>query len=265
MEIFLNELSLHSQYSDINQVTSAVQNLNGILLRLLDAKTDKVILLDPLLYHRPTIQDRMFAGCLDQMPDKDLRLQFKRLIRERLSGRNWRDESVQECCSYVCENEDVANTSIAELAERSIRGNLGVIVNFSPSSFTDKSPLHVVKEQSVNATLNSICTQASLEQWAKSFPELGLARYDPRCGRTPVDTETVLCDKSRFLNTKLRNQARIVYLERATGLYFCVDNLHEFGAHLEVFDAQGDHFGEADLQGVVDTGKKDETKHLNMH
>jgi hypothetical protein len=36
------------------------------------------------------------------------------------------------------------------------------------------------------------------------------------------------------------------------------------GAHIEVFDARGLHIGEADLQGNIDTTKKDKDKTINV-
>ncbi|BDI14472.1 hypothetical protein ANSO36C_02740 [Nostoc cf. commune SO-36] len=50
-----------------------------------------------------------------------------------------------------------------------------------------------------------------------------------------------------------------------TGMYWYVDNLH-YGtaAHLEVFDKRGYHIGEADLQGDINTSKKDKNKTIDL-
>jgi hypothetical protein len=47
--------------------------------------------------------------------------------------------------------------------------------------------------------------------------------------------------------------------------YEYVDNFHfGKGAHIEVFDGRGLHVGEADLQGNIDTGKKDKDKTIDL-
>lgn len=262
MEIFINERSLHSQFMEMQAVANAVASINRVLFRLVDVPLEKRVLFDPELYLRPTAQGHLFSGCLEQLPDKEVRLQFKRLLREHFSASSWRDEATQKVCAYVCRAIDVRDTSIAELAERNLHGNDGILLNFEFSDFSSEDCLTVVKEHNEAVVLHSLSSTAHLEQWAAAFPELGFGSYDPNGGRTPLDSETVLRDRSRFIKTKLKNQARAVYLERATGLYFCVDNLHEFAAHLEVFDAQGAHVGEANLNGVIDTGKADATKFL---
>jgi hypothetical protein len=53
-------------------------------------------------------------------------------------------------------------------------------------------------------------------------------------------------------------------LDRKMQLYLCVDNLHQHGAHLEVFDSRGDHFAESTLDGNLDTAKADGTKSLDL-
>lgn len=53
-------------------------------------------------------------------------------------------------------------------------------------------------------------------------------------------------------------QGAIVYKETATGHFWYLDMLHK--THYEVFDHTGKHLGEADMNGVLDTTKKDKNK-----
>lgn len=81
----------------------------------------------------------------------------------------------------------------------------------------------------------------------------------------PKDEQTILQDKTRFQKTSYRFQERIIYCELSTGKYWYIDNLH-YGkaAHLEVFDKSGFHIGEADLQGNIDTDRRDKDKTINL-
>jgi len=259
MEIFLNEQSLHSQFPDIQRVTDAVVMVNQVLLRLADSNLEKRVLFTPQMYGMPTVRDYVFSSCLERIQQKDVRILFKRLIRERLGAASWRDEAHQENCDYYWEQENVRDTSVAELAERLFQGLNGFLLNFIPSRFPSGVSIEVTKNSSQVAGLDSVSSISDLE---RVCPSLQIPNYDPNCNRTPRDEETVLCDRARFVKTKLKNQGRAIYLEQRTGFYFCVDNLHEFGAHLEVFSALGTHLGEANLEGIIDFSKEGSNKDL---
>lgn len=70
-----------------------------------------------------------------------------------------------------------------------------------------------------------------------------------------------LTDKNRFTKTAINPQKGApVYKEIATGRLWYKDTFHR--DHYEVFDKLGkDHLGEADMNGVLDTNKKDCSKH----
>lgn len=261
MDIFLNEQSLHAQFADANGLVSAVVVINRLLFRVSELTSDRRVFFDPQIYLRPAIVDHMFSSCLKSLPDRDARLQFKILL-QKCSASSWREDPAQECCDYRHNHSKVTDTSIAEAAERVLRGGRGLLLNFLPSSFDDATSISVVKAQSDEVSIGSISSEPHLDQWIALFPEYGGPTFDPACGRTPLDTETVLRDRGRFTKTKLNNQGRVVYLEVKTGYRFCVDNLHVFGAHLEIFDARGGHIGESTLNGEIDFSKADSTKDL---
>jgi hypothetical protein len=261
MEVFLNELSLHGQFQDVGLVVNAVESINRILFRVADIDCEKRLMYDTSLYYRVTTPDSIFSACLAHLPDKDVRRQFKILLEK---ASKWRDEPKQKACDYYCGGDNVSNTSVAEFFERHIGGVFGFLLNFGGSNFGGNHQVEMIKMQAAPVRIYSVTTLAHLEKWAEDYPQFGLGKYNPNSGRTPLDTETVLRDRGRFLRTKVKNHGRAVYLERETGLYFCVDNLHEFGAHLEVFDANGAHIGEANLEGVIDPSKVDASKEITL-
>lgn len=68
-------------------------------------------------------------------------------------------------------------------------------------------------------------------------------------------------DKNRFQKTNFKHEKQAIYLEKSTGYYWYNDFFHKDNkAHFEVFDSNGNHLGEASMQGVLDTSQKDKTK-----
>ena len=70
-----------------------------------------------------------------------------------------------------------------------------------------------------------------------------------------------LLDKSRFTRTNRTEQGQRVFQEKNTNYFWYLDNFHK--NHFEVFDNTGkQHVGEANLQGQLDTSKRDGKKTL---
>lgn len=69
-----------------------------------------------------------------------------------------------------------------------------------------------------------------------------------------------LNDNPRFRRTHMVVKGETVFLEPATGRQWYLDNFHN--THYEVFDKNGVHLGEADLDGNLDKSKADANKHI---
>ncbi len=83
--------------------------------------------------------------------------------------------------------------------------------------------------------------------------------------RVPQDSETILSDRSLFDRTGKRyKEHALIYRHRVTKHYYYRDTFHEgVDAHLEVFDKNGNHLGEADpITGVMREKSKDPKKKL---
>lgn len=72
-----------------------------------------------------------------------------------------------------------------------------------------------------------------------------------------------LSDSNRFQRTSQVYQGKPVFEERKTGYFWYLDNFHKLDnqaidipRHYEVFDAQRQHIGIADLQGTLDLSKR---------
>ena len=68
-----------------------------------------------------------------------------------------------------------------------------------------------------------------------------------------IDKELIksfsLANKSKFQKTNKTEQGQIVYRELKTGNFWYLDNLHK--DHYEVFDSNGKHIAEADMDGKM--------------
>lgn len=83
--------------------------------------------------------------------------------------------------------------------------------------------------------------------------------------RVPQDSQTILSDRSLFDRTgKCYRDHSQIYRHRVTKHYYYRDTFHEgVDAHLEVFDKNGNHLGEADpITRVIREKSKDPKKKL---
>jgi hypothetical protein len=263
MEAFLNERSLDSQFSDFPSFVDALIRINRVLMRIAETNVEKHMFYDRALYYRTVIGQHIFASCLARMSDKSVRLQFKVLLQDRLRAVEWSLERLHTRDTYLWNNIDMVDSSVAELAERRLQQRCGLLLNFTPSQFPS-GILLVAKNGAGSVSLDSINSESDFESWCSLVLGVSIFPYDPNCGRSPLDNETALHNRGRFQAIGLKNQGRQAYLERKTGHYFCVDNLHKHGAHLEVFNSNGDHIGEATLEGVIDRSKSDGSKNLYL-
>lgn len=117
--------------------------------------------------------------------------------------------------------------------------------------------------------------QVTLTRINTHFQEKGeMLFYDCESKFSPRDNQTILFDTQKFTFTGKHYPfgegkkiiRRKIYHRKSDGTYWYVDNLH-YGcaaadgkaAHLEVFDANKNHIGIADIQtGVIDRSRKEE-------
>lgn len=168
---------------------------------------------------------------------------------------------------FVCNEDLVTDTSMAELAERSLRDQniVATLINFPNSKFTDQLQLCVTKNDKDTCDLNCIDSRERMQIWLNTILNLHNIQYDLNSDDPPRDQQTILRDIVRFEKTTLFQGGRRVYKEAKTQHYWYVDNFH-FGqaAHLEIFDSRGLHLGEANLEGAIDITKKDLDKRIDV-
>lgn len=185
----------------------------------------------------------------------------------------WRADQVSLADEmFVCESPEVLmnDESLCEAAERKLQmeGEAICIVSAPQSSFANKPHLNCVKHSTqARAELRNADILATVLSWIAD--ERGY--YDPESRVAPSDFQTILVkDQERFSRTNrvwhVAGKDRRIYKEAATGNYYYVDEGHPgHSAHLEVFDTNGNHLGEANIAtGVVDGQKRDPSKTIKL-
>ncbi|MCX6579451.1 MAG: hypothetical protein NT166_04645 [Candidatus Aminicenantes bacterium] len=267
MKLFINECSLHSQFFTDREFTEALRIFYSIFVVLNKYNIEKTIFKSAELFiNYKALRDELFTSSLKHsLRDKSLGQALKEKVFNKNNAIDWNDErehSLEDSFEY--DNESVTGTSMAELAERRLNDLqlLGVLINFPKSKFERLEIARVLKNKTDEIDLECIEDSGTLEKWLYKHSLLDI--YDETSQEPPIDSQTVLRDSHRFQATSMPfQQGRKVYKEIKTGYYWYVDNLHTGKAvHIEVFNKNFHHLGEADLQGNIDYTSADKTKKL---
>ena len=266
MEIYLNDCSFHEQFYDRERLEEAFLVFVGVLTTIQGLKAEYTFYREPHLPYR-VVRDEVFTASINRLREKSLvQLLFDTL--NKIGMANWRDNPAHSPDDrFTCESLEVRDTSLAELAERKLQNEelLGTLINFPNSRYSPRIVIDIVKNGSETSHLACAENKSQLANWLKDVLNLGTADYDFNSTRPPDDCQTVLRDITRFQKTGQFQQGRRVHLEIRTRRYWYVDHLHYGEAsHLEVFDGRGLHVGESNLEGIVDTTKRDQEKTIDL-
>lgn len=284
MEIFINEVSLEGQFMTEAEFRDAIKIFNSIFELINQKIKDKKLYKEDnnIYANYEAIKGDNFNASLSKLKDKSLRTAFINIVFNKSNPKQWRTEQLHssedsfDCLTIDKDYKNVCNTSLAEVAERKTQ-NINkeyLLINFINSSFQITHP-HIIKCCLItviknNVENNQICidgidSKPALEYWLENKLNLRSLEYSLDATNPPSDEQTLLRDTIRFRKTSFRYDGRFIYCELTTSRYWYVDNLHEGkAAHLEVFDKRGFHIGEADLQGNIDTAKKDKDKTIDL-
>jgi len=274
MQIFLNELSLSGQYQNQTSFIEAVREFQSIFYLISEKVQEKEIFQSPLLVHRDAIRNSPFIASMEHIPDKSLKQRFTRLIYNRLNAKDWSTEQQHSGNdSFLCQitNSEVVNTTIAETAQRieNDRTLNKLVINFLYSDYAGVSFIPVIKNCDSENPIDLDCVEnkQQLSQWLENELKVSETEFDIALDHPPTDRQTILRDLNRFQPTSYFSPhgSRRVFFEQENNRYWYVDNFHGGeGSHLEVFDRNGNHLGEASLSGDLDIEKADSEKHLTL-
>jgi hypothetical protein len=271
LHIFLNELSLHGQYQNIQDFKQAILVFTNTLVAIKQHQNprlpERALYRTQLLYTRSAINSEVFKASFNQIPDKGLQQRFRELVFNQGNAKDWQKQQRHSAdATYTSEHEEdtplqsnVTQTTLAEAAEYMLQGFMCLLVHFQASRYSSLLNITVIKNGQESIALKGVETSTEWEKWATSTFHL----YDPQTQAKPSEEQTILHDISRFEATSRVQQGRRMYRERSTGDLWCLDNQHRYkGTHFEVFDRHGEHKGTATLDGVLDITKREKDRKI---
>lgn len=283
MEIFINEVSLEGQYTSELEFVSAIKDFIDIFKLINQKLNNKQIYKEhsKLFVNYDAVRESNFSASLNIIKDKSLKQAFVEIVFNKQNPKEWRKEQIHssdDLFDYL--NNEIAknvnDTSLAEVSERSLRnkGSIFLVVNFKNSTFNLLHPdikecciIPIIKnkDETQPIKLDGIDSHSALQNWLEIKLSLSRIEYSFLSRYPPKDRQTILRDTQRFQKTQNFYDGRSVYREIQNDRYWYVDNFHYGQAsHIEVFNAQGNHIGESNLDGNVDETKKDSTKMIDL-
>ncbi len=270
MEIFINECSFHEQIHNRSELNRAFRLFFSTLNLLNKRGMEHTLYRDgALFYIYKVMEEEAFIASLHSLPDKSLKQALINMLNNKLNARDWTLERIHTSDDvFMCEDDLVTDTGMAELAERMILCLTlsGLLINFPGSKYAGCVTVSVVKNEETTSDLDCVQQTGELETWLEANLQLSRYEYDASSTIPPTELQTVLRDNKRFKRTaRPRQGGRPVYHEFATKYYWYIDSLHFGGAaHIEVFDSKGAHVGEADLNGDIDKDRRDPRKKIEL-
>lgn len=243
MQIFINESSLDSQYTNEYDLVTSIKMFLKSINRLSEHKTigQDHFFKSEYLFYSCGFSDTQLGSSLKKNPS--INLLFVQNLN-KISPKVWQKEQVHDNNStYEYGLDNYTGYSIAELTERKLRDSelKGLLLNFVNSRFNDLDQLEVVKNKSESTKVDCVTTELDIEKWLirNSFYDAD-EDYDINLGLPPRDDQTVLKDKTIFERTSYpKNNGRTVYRRKGHNQLWVVDGSLKHAkskAHIEVFD-----------------------------
>lgn len=241
-ELILNEYSLAGQFSSKEDfIENALTPMVGLLYKLPQGKGISI------WKRKDFWQSKVTCNCTDTLHDivqtsgERAVTRFKALLAKHFFHAPYWEEAPKQDKdkTYQWKGKDIFGSALAEACERD-----KVIISWQHADFTQPS-LSINKEGEAVDLINLRKADDS-DTHAVNF------------GWSPVPFS--LKDASRFMGTGHVVKGARVYQECDTEYYWYKDTFHH--NHYEVFDRNGNHLGEANLSGDLDTSKADPNKKL---
>lgn len=269
MQVFINEKSLHGQFTD-HTIADAIKTFISSIKTINDLQIDKRILTTKFFFDFKAIEETHLGSILSAPAHKELQQTF--VLNIKNSGK-WEDERMHDPKSSYIDNRtgtNYVNTSIAELSERKIQVDelKGLLINFSQSLFAELLKIEVTKGiGNKKVILDCSFDEDSVIKWliTNRFIDPDEA-YKATSKFAPRDYQTVLKNDTTFELTELRNQGRKVYKRVGTNELWVTDNFHiGTKAHIEVFHEETrKHLGTSPINEIsIEVKYKDPDKTLN--
>jgi hypothetical protein len=134
------------------------------------------------------------------------------------------------------------------------------VISFIHEKFS-VTKLQIIKNSTKSIDIDNLLAKQHYIEVAYNRSQIDKCEYLKR--KFEFGLITLLENEYLFAKTnKPHQQGQPVYQERKTNHYWYLDNIHK--NHYEVFDSNGKHLGEANLNGVLNYNKRDKEKFINI-
>jgi len=175
MEFYLNETSLHQQFSSIYDFKKAILTLNSIFSEIDQTKKHETFYQDGWLFQvdYQAIKSEVFQVSFNKI-NPQLQLEFKRFLKENLKAKDWRREKLHDSENDIFECpilDDIVNdTTLAEVVERNLQNSdiQRIVINFLNSKFQEITEIVVFKndeKQENPILLSCLERKEELKKW----------------------------------------------------------------------------------------------------
>jgi hypothetical protein len=219
MQVYLNECSFHDQFFDRESLEQAVKIFFNLIEAARELKQEFSFYCDRGLSYTAYKQELLIIS-LNHLADASLRVAVFDVLFNKLNARNWKEEQIHSSTdSFLCDEENVTDTSVAELCERRLRDDelVGVLVNFPNSKYAGKLQLSVSKNGELGLDVDCVETKEEIGSWLNLKYPIGGGiadhDYDLNSKDPPRDYQTVLRDVNRFERTGHYQADRKVFKE----------------------------------------------------
>jgi len=253
MKIYINDLSLTSQYNDIEAFTSAIVEFTSIVSIINKQVKNKKIFKDfNWVYNTAAIYQQNFQSSIEMIKDKLLKDSFKDIVFNKSNPIDWKTDRIHLTNDLYYSDilkDIVTDTILAEAAERKLvnKEGLFLVLNFIKSTFENEKLIKITKNEEITIEVDCVENKEYLQIWlSKNNLE-----------------ESILKNSKLFKPTNLISPINTkIYEELTTNYLWYFDNFHK--NHFEVFNKQKIHLGEGDLNGYLNITKRDPDKDYKL-
>jgi hypothetical protein len=250
MEILINELSLKGQFLSVKNFMDEALIPFINTMNEFDRNKDVVLKKQKFWECKITENDNLYS-LISTTNIGTIESRIVKSLLRNLSEPFWENSQKQNASdSYEYMNYNILGSSLAEACERD-----KVVISFIHSDFSS-TKLQIYKNK-VSIDVDNMFSKEHYIEVANNRKQIDKCKYFER--KFDFGQITLLENEYRFRKTSKPHQhGKPVYEEIATGKLWYLDSFHQ--NHYEVFDSQGNHLGEADLKGKINTEKADKHK-----
>ncbi len=263
MQVFINEKSLHNQFTAYN-IQAAVDTFLSAIAVFNEWEVKRDTYASSTIFYAEAVPGVFLTEIVKA--NKELNDRFLANLK---NWGYWEDTIEHDTtCAYTYSAKDYVTSSVAEITQRKInkRSLNTFLLNFTNSLFGTAANIEVIKAPATKAKVDCVYDKDTVTKWLIAKKVIDPAKPYAKTSRVPPqDFQTVLITSGQFTLTHYRNQGRKVYKRAGYDELWVIDNFHVgTDAHIEVFSSvTGNHIGISEIGKIaIDTQYQDSDKSI---